>query len=471
MHLPRSLPQLQTLGNGEPNFVNPYLSGNSELYGQNRLLQQLPSRLDNRNTIMDPSLFGRAKPKCNKRIRIANGVSRFRDKGSLVRLLGTTIAVCLRDQWSEPPPICVRPGCRRVLAPQNGVTRLSFSGAVADFLCKDGHVLEGSPVVYCDGQRWNDTEPICAPIHPLTTTTAAYWEWPQPKPLNDSEIQLSSDEQLESWDYNNPSTTIGWSTSKTTENPDLGKEISDTSLPISHQPTTTFPDFLPVRITETTATPSSVSNSTVSQSILPSYGAVSNANLTTTKLISDSTTVASLPNTEPATLPTTTLSDSTTETALISDAIIITTTEIVKTSSSTESNLPSVEVTVTEENWEPFPDNTFDKFDKELGVGSYETRDQIPEFIQPISPHKLDDDHDDHYTKLATISVVGGIVLGALGTLLLVGGVATYCWRKNIGIARPHAGDIDGRTLSGSDANDDFMWVDSNSRGHRMSRL
>lgn len=60
-------------------------------------------------------LISRPKPKCNRRIRILNGVTRIRERGSLARfqcshgftLIGPTTIVCLRDRWSEPPPICV----------------------------------------------------------------------------------------------------------------------------------------------------------------------------------------------------------------------------------------------------------------------------------------------------------------------------------------------------------------------------
>lgn len=60
-------------------------------------------------------LITRPKPRCNRRIRVLNGVTRIRERGSLARfqcshgftLIGPTTTVCLRDRWSEPPPICV----------------------------------------------------------------------------------------------------------------------------------------------------------------------------------------------------------------------------------------------------------------------------------------------------------------------------------------------------------------------------
>lgn len=60
-------------------------------------------------------LMIRPKPKCNRRIKIFNGVTRVRERGSLARfqcshgftLIGPMTIVCLRDRWSEPPPICV----------------------------------------------------------------------------------------------------------------------------------------------------------------------------------------------------------------------------------------------------------------------------------------------------------------------------------------------------------------------------
>ncbi len=74
-------PAPSTRGINENGIIEPEV--------QMRTLQSIPSRLDNRNGMtmntFAPQVFARAKPKCNKRIRIQNGVTRFRDKGSFVR--------------------------------------------------------------------------------------------------------------------------------------------------------------------------------------------------------------------------------------------------------------------------------------------------------------------------------------------------------------------------------------------------
>jgi hypothetical protein len=36
-----------------------------------------------------------------------------------------------------------------------------MKGAVFQFKCDDGAVLIGSPTVFCDGYKWNDTAPTC----------------------------------------------------------------------------------------------------------------------------------------------------------------------------------------------------------------------------------------------------------------------------------------------------------------------
>lgn len=73
--LPRSGTPLSNLV-GEPIGVNSFDQ-------QFNLMHSLPSRSDNRNSILESPLF-RSKPKCNKRIRIANGITRFRERGAFV---------------------------------------------------------------------------------------------------------------------------------------------------------------------------------------------------------------------------------------------------------------------------------------------------------------------------------------------------------------------------------------------------
>jgi len=47
------------------------------------------------------------------------------------------------------------------MSPENSKEYYSFGGAVVAFHCDIGFELHGDPLMYCDGTRWNSTEPVC----------------------------------------------------------------------------------------------------------------------------------------------------------------------------------------------------------------------------------------------------------------------------------------------------------------------
>ena len=52
----------------------------------------------------------------------------------------------------------------------NGESRRMLRGRVYKFKCEEGSVMEGSPDVYCNGNRWNGTKPEClSKLHRICT--------------------------------------------------------------------------------------------------------------------------------------------------------------------------------------------------------------------------------------------------------------------------------------------------------------
>ncbi len=91
--------------------------------------------------------------------------------------------------------------------------------------------------------------------------------------------------------------------------------------------------------------------------------------------------------------------------------------------------------------------------------------------IIAIAPEKIDQNHDHHlaseHYNFAHLLIIVGTVLITIGSISIMGGVFMYCWRKNKGIARARATDLDGRTLSYNEANEELTWLDC----HDNSRL
>ena len=76
-------------------------------------------------------------------------------------------AVCKLGNWSKNFPQCVRPGCDEIKAPENGQFEYSFDGALVSFKCDQNLIIEGEPILGCDGQHWNASVPLC--VQPKTS--------------------------------------------------------------------------------------------------------------------------------------------------------------------------------------------------------------------------------------------------------------------------------------------------------------
>ena len=68
-------------------------------------------------------------------------------------------------------PQCVRPGCDDLQPPSNGELEYSYEGALVTFRCNSELILNGEPVLGCDGQYWNSTVPQC--VEPKTSSATA----------------------------------------------------------------------------------------------------------------------------------------------------------------------------------------------------------------------------------------------------------------------------------------------------------
>ncbi|XP_037091072.1 uncharacterized protein LOC119111362 [Pollicipes pollicipes] len=77
------------------------------------------------------------------------------------RRLGPLFNTCIGGRWIMAHPVCVRAGCPALAAPPGGVVRRQWRGAVVRFGCRLGRRLTGSPLLVCDGTRWNGTAPLC----------------------------------------------------------------------------------------------------------------------------------------------------------------------------------------------------------------------------------------------------------------------------------------------------------------------
>ena len=55
------------------------------------------------------------------------------------------------------------PGCDETEMQQFGYgsSQKLLKGAAYQFQCEDGAIMIGSPTVFCDGRKWNDTAPTC----------------------------------------------------------------------------------------------------------------------------------------------------------------------------------------------------------------------------------------------------------------------------------------------------------------------
>ncbi|XP_029603485.1 uncharacterized protein LOC115188777 isoform X2 [Salmo trutta] len=68
---------------------------------------------------------------------------------------------CVSGQWSREPPVCVASGCLSPGDLLQGVTSVTEDGSWVLFSCDAGYRLYGHSLLYCKGQNWNGTKPVC----------------------------------------------------------------------------------------------------------------------------------------------------------------------------------------------------------------------------------------------------------------------------------------------------------------------
>lgn len=101
--------------------------------------------------------------------KLQNGRIKMRSSGRVVKfacrggyyIVGETTATCLRRQWTSEPPVCAAKGCPDIPSPESGRLVKTVFGTVLVVECNPGYILDGSPMLYCDGYEWNGTLPLC----------------------------------------------------------------------------------------------------------------------------------------------------------------------------------------------------------------------------------------------------------------------------------------------------------------------
>ncbi|XP_019897833.3 uncharacterized protein LOC109614922 [Esox lucius] len=68
---------------------------------------------------------------------------------------------CVSGRWSRETPVCVASGCPSPGNLQHGATSLMEDGSWVLFRCDAGYRLYGHSLLYCKGQNWNGTKPVC----------------------------------------------------------------------------------------------------------------------------------------------------------------------------------------------------------------------------------------------------------------------------------------------------------------------
>ncbi|XP_051869266.1 uncharacterized protein si:dkey-163f14.6 isoform X2 [Pristis pectinata] len=74
---------------------------------------------------------------------------------------GYRTSSCVSGRWTRDPPVCVAPGCPDVGSVLHGSSTVHNNNSVVRYMCDPGFRLSGSPVIYCNGNSWNDTQPAC----------------------------------------------------------------------------------------------------------------------------------------------------------------------------------------------------------------------------------------------------------------------------------------------------------------------
>ncbi|KAH8241870.1 hypothetical protein KR026_008509 [Drosophila bipectinata] len=84
----------------------------------------------------------------------SRNIIRFRCTRGYI-LQGISVGVCDRNgRLQGERPFCAKAGCSQLENPENGEL-LSYDGLRAMIACKDGYVLVGNRMTYCDGNSWN----------------------------------------------------------------------------------------------------------------------------------------------------------------------------------------------------------------------------------------------------------------------------------------------------------------------------
>ncbi|KAF5290118.1 hypothetical protein FQA39_LY14899 [Lamprigera yunnana] len=102
-------------------------------------------------------------------LQLKYGRVRYRQKNRFVKftcnqgyiIAGEKYSICENGTWDGPAPKCVRPSCKKVNPPLNGIIYPSHRGGVLNFFCKPGFMLKGSNTSYCDGNKWDNNLPSC----------------------------------------------------------------------------------------------------------------------------------------------------------------------------------------------------------------------------------------------------------------------------------------------------------------------
>ncbi|XP_063543024.1 MAM and LDL-receptor class A domain-containing protein 1-like isoform X2 [Cydia strobilella] len=116
---------------------------------------------------MEARDFSRLKPtRTCARPEIAHGTARLKQRGRMARyeclpgyqLVGDKYATCLGGRWDMPKPVCVRSGCTMPTI-DYAIILPTHRNAWLNIFCLPGYT--GSATLFCDGQRWNGTAPVC----------------------------------------------------------------------------------------------------------------------------------------------------------------------------------------------------------------------------------------------------------------------------------------------------------------------
>ncbi|XP_042174911.1 sushi, von Willebrand factor type A, EGF and pentraxin domain-containing protein 1 [Oncorhynchus tshawytscha] len=106
---------------------------------------------------------------CSSFRHVENGRTFFRYSGLYVaftcnpgyKIHGYRTNSCVSGQWTREPPVCVASGCPSPGDLLQGVTSVTEDGSWALFSCDAGYRLYGHSLLYCKGQNWNGTKPVC----------------------------------------------------------------------------------------------------------------------------------------------------------------------------------------------------------------------------------------------------------------------------------------------------------------------